>query len=52
MSERASIRLDAATKLWTAHCPPCQLRYRADQSLPVWEWAVGHANRHQRGEVR
>jgi len=52
MSKRASIRLDPATALWTAHCPSCHVRYRADMSLPVWEWAAGHANRHTRGDIR
>jgi hypothetical protein len=47
-TERGSIRFDESTQMWTAHCPACQTKHRAESSVPVYTWAAIHLRRHGR----
>lgn len=48
---KASIRLDPEKRMWTAHCPPCGMKYGCVWSPAVFTWAHLHIRKHERGEI-
>ena len=48
-TDRGSVRFDTEHDMWTAHCPKCKTRYRAESSPPVYAWAAIHLRKHLAG---